>query len=538
MKKIITEFIKFPFYSKLVIAFLVIGGLLGVLNMKKSFFPERAERFLNITVAYPGASPKEMEEGITLKVEEAIKGIVGIKEVTSTSSENYTVVTIEVTGDYDIDETLLEVKNAVDSIASFPVDAEKPVVSKQRSTTWAMNLGLSGDVDLMTLKKYADEIEDDLLTSGIVTQVAISGYPDLEISVEISETDLLRHNLTFQQIASAIAVNNLDISAGEIKSTKEEILIRTRARSVNPNEVGNIILKGKEDGGFLRIRDVAVVQTKFKDVALHTKMNGKEAVYFRISKLPEEDLGEISDYMKNYVDEFNAKKNGVQLYITYDFLKLLNSRLELLYQNGTFGLLLVVLTLGLFLSFRLSFWVAWGIPASFLATFIVASNAGITINMVSLFGMILVVGILVDDGIVIAENIFTHFENGKSPKRAAIDGTMEVIPAVFTSVTTTIVAFSPLFLLKGAMEFMYEMAFVVVFSLFFSLIEAFFVLPAHIGNEHILRVRKKAENIKKAKNKFSYVFHLIRAKITQWIDYLRFNIYSSVIKRVIEWRWF
>ncbi len=526
IKKIVTAFVKYPFYAKMVIAFLLIAGTLGFMSMKKSFFPERSERNINISVAYPGASPKEMEEGITTRIENAVRSIVGIKEINSTSGENYSSINIETTGEYDIDETLLEVKNAVDSIASFPVDAEKPVVSKQRSITWAMRLGLSGDVDMLTLKKYASEIEDDFLNSGVISQVQITGYPDLEISVEVTEATLLRYNLTFSDIQQAIATNNIDISAGEIKSDEEEILIRSRARSVNPNIIGDIILRANSDGSFLRIRDVAVVKTKFADVSIRTRMNGQRAVFFTVNKLPTEDLGEISNWIKDYVDEFNAKNSGVKISITYDFLKMLNSRLELLYRNGSVGLILVIASLGLFLSFRLAMWVAWGIPASFLAMFVIASMSGITINMISLFGMILVIGILVDDGIVIAENIYTHFEGGKSPKRAAIDGTMEVLPAVMTSVTTTIVAFSPLFFLEGRMEFMYEMAFVVVVSLGFSLIEAFFVLPAHVGNEHVLRPDKRERK-----------GNTIRGKLILGINFLRYKVYGRLLKQIIEWRW-
>ena len=199
MKKLVTIFVKYPFYANLLIAVIVLAGGFSLLSMKKSFFPERNSTFLRITVSYPGASPKEMEEGITTRIEEAIRGIVGIKEFTSTSSENFTRVDIETTGEYELDETLMEVKNAVDGISSFPTDAEKPIVFKRRTTTWAARLGISGDVDLITLKKYANQIEEDFLASGVISQVSVGGYPALEISVEVSEKDLLRYNLTYFQ---------------------------------------------------------------------------------------------------------------------------------------------------------------------------------------------------------------------------------------------------------------------------------------------------------------------------------------------------
>ena len=319
MKKIISLFIRYPFYANLLVAVFIIAGLYSFLNMKKSFFPERESRYLTISISYPGASPKEMEEGLTTRIEEAVRGIVGIKEINSTSSENSARVRIETTGEYDLDETLTEVKNAVDAISAFPVDAEKPVIYKQRSISTAARLALLGDVDLLTLKQYSDEIENDFLSSGLISQVSISGYPALEISVEVKEQDLLRYNVTFDEISNAISTNNKDISAGQIKSDEEEIMIRSRARSVDPNDIANIILRANENGSFLRIRDVANVKMKFADVPNKTLINKKQAVNITVNKLPEEDLEKIVEYVNEYAEDFNAKTPGVQLRVTFDF---------------------------------------------------------------------------------------------------------------------------------------------------------------------------------------------------------------------------
>ncbi len=528
MRKLVTTFIQYPFYSNMIIFVLIVGGLFGLFNMKKSFFPETKTRTIFISVAYPGASPKEMEEGVTIRIEEAIRGIVGIKEFSSTSSENFARVVITTTGRHDIDVILQEVKNAVDGISSFPVSAERPIVYKRRNVTWAFYLGLSGEVDLVTLKKYSDDIEDDMRSSGIISQVNISGYPDLEISVEVSEETLLRYNLTFNEIEHAIAMNNSDISAGMIRSEDEEVLIRSRRRSVDPDNISDIIVKALPNGDIIRIRDLGTVKLKFSDVASRSVMNGKPAVSFFVNKLVDEDLKEISVYCNDYIEQFNKEHEGVELVSTYDFLDMLRGRLNLLYKNGGAGLLLVLICLGFFLSLRLSFWVAFGIPASFLGMFIVASAYGITINMISLFGMILVIGILVDDGIVIAENIYSHFEKGKSPKQAAIDGSLEVLPAVLTSVTTTMVAFSPLLIIKeGGMQFMFEMAFVVVFSLFFSLIEAFLVLPGHVGRKYILRPKDSGGFGMQIRNQLDVI-----------VNYLRMRIYAPILRWSIKWRWF
>jgi len=526
MKKLITLFVKYKFYANLIVVFLILAGGLSYLSMKKSFFPERSSRDITVRMVYPGASPKEMEESMTARVEQAVRGIVGIKEINSVSSENSALVTITTTGEYDLDETLTEVKNAVDAISSFPVDMERPVVSKRRAITQAMYMALSGDVDLLTLKKYAQEIEDDLLASNVVSQVSVSGFPSLELSVETSEETLLRYNLTFDEIAGAIAANNRDFSAGLIRSSREEMLIRSRSRSVKPADISEIVVRADAAGKMIRVGDVARVKLRFAEVSSATHVKGKRAVSISVSKLAEEDLQEISEYCRAYADDFNATHEGVQLTIPFDFMEILKSRLHLLYNNGGLGLLLVVITLGLFLSTRLSFWVAWGIPASFLAMAILAASMNVTINMISLFGMILVIGILVDDGIVIAENIYSHFEQGKSPKRAAIDGTMEVLPAVVTSVTTTIVAFSPLLMLEGMFEFFYEMGFVVIFSLFFSLWEAFFVLPAHVGTPHVLRSRDRQRRGLR-----------IRENLEKAIDFLRYRLYGGLLKRIIHWKW-
>jgi len=525
MKKIITFIVKYPIYANIIIAVIVLAGGFSLMNMKRSFFPEMTSRIIQISVAYPGASPKEMEEGVTTRIEEALRGIVGIKEINSTSSENFASVSVETTGEFAIDETLMDVKNAVDGISSFPSAAEKPVVYKQRSRTQAAFMGLSGDVDLQTLKKNAQKIEDDLLASGIVSKITINGYPSLEVSVETKEEDLRRYNLTFDIIAAAISTNNLDVSGGQIKSDEQEILIRSRNRSVDPNLIGDIVLRANTDGSFLRIRDIAKIKTQFADVSSSAKINGKQGVFFSIEKLGNEDLQEISDFLHKYVEDYNLQNNTLQLDITFDFNTMLDSRLQLLLENGGIGLILVILTLAFFLSFRLSLWVAWGIPSAFLAMFILASMTGITINMMSLFGMILVVGILVDDGIVIAENIYAHFEMGKSPKRAAIDGVVEVYPEIITSVTTTMVAFAPLLVLQGRMEMLYEMAFIVIASLFFSLLEAFFVLPTHLSSEKVLR-RKEEKKSSKLRAKLDYIIYIMRD-----------IIYKNILESVIRWRW-
>jgi len=515
-------FVKYKILANIVIAVTLIFGLIALSNINLAFFPESKPRNITIQVMYPGASPQEMEEGVTLKVEEAIYNIVGIDEIISTSSENMASINVVTLKGYDIDEIYTEIKNSVDRINGFPLGAERPIIFKQKPQTTAQWVGLTGDVDLMTLKRVAEDVEDDLLASGIISQITIMGFPELEITINVSETNLARYGLTFDDVAQAVRNTNRDISAGLIKTETEDVLLRSRSKRTEAQLIGDIVIRSNDDGSNLLVRDVAEVKERFAEVPNKSTMNGETAVFLRIDKLATEDLLTISKYVNEYAEEFNSTHNAVKFTVSYDFMDMLWERLEMLMSNGGFGLLLVLISLGLFLSLRLSFWVAWGIPSSFLGMFIIGSFVGITINMISLFGMILVVGILVDDGIVIAENIFSHFEKGKNPYQAAVDGTVEVMPAVFVSVSTTIIAFTPLLLLEGGMEFLFEMAVVVIASLGFSLIEAFFVLPAHLGTPHVLRSKKRANRVRKFMDKA--------------IMYVRENIYGRALLFTMKYR--
>ncbi len=527
MRKVIEFFVRYPIWANAILVIIIVFGVLGYFSTNMSFFPELDPREITVRVTYPGAAPEEMEEGVTIKIEEAMKAVTGIEEVTSVSSENTASINVRTRDDYDIDDVLMEVKNAVDGINSYPVGAEKPVVFKDRGfgSSRAAFLTLRGGADLRALKEKAEIIEDDLLNSGVVSQVSVFGYPDLEISVEVPEDNLSRYGLTFSQVANAIRFNNRDISGGSVKTLEEEIRIRANAKEFAPEEIGRIVLRANPDGSNLLLRDIARIKMQFADTPNRSYSNGQVAVSISIEKLPEEDLQEISRYVNEYIGKFNAQNENFELFASFDFNDLLQQRVSLLTNNGLVGLVLVLVALGLFLSLRLSLWVALGIPVSFLGMFIVGSLVGITVNMLSLFGMILVVGILVDDGIVIAENIYTHAEKGKKPMQAAIDGTVEVLPAVFTSVTTTIIAFIPLMLLDNE-GFTTEMAIVVIACLSFSLVEAFFVLPCHLASGKALLKKDGKANKDR-----------IRGTLDKGIKYLRDRVYGSILKLFIRWKW-
>ena len=493
MKKLIAYFIKFPIWANALIVITGIVGLLSLFLMPKSFFPEMNPNRVYITVSYPGASPKEIEEGITTRIEESLNGIQQVKEITSKSSENVSNITVTGEEGVDVDEMLQDVKNAVDGITQFPAGAEKPIVYAQTSRGMGgmSNVvgfySLYGPDNLWELKKMAEKIERDLLASKEISQIEVLGYPPVIIAVDIRENDLLKYGLNFNFISNVIRMSNIDLSGGSVKTNEEEIIIRSMNRSTDPEIVKEIVIFAKPDGDVIKLKDIADVKLDFSEVPMKNYVNGKRGVSFIVKKTVDEDLDKIADEMSSYISKFNKKQEKFKMRSLFQFADLLDQRIDTLSNNLVIGLFLVCLVLGLFLSLRLSLWVAFGIPFSFIGMISFGILYGMTINMISLFGMILVVGILVDDGIVIAENIYAHFERGKSPMRAALDGTSEVMNAVLTSVLTTVFAFSTLLFVGGEMEMMEEMAFSVIACLLFSLIEAFLILPSHLASKKILK---------------------------------------------------
>ncbi len=499
MRKIISFFIERPIWTNAAIIITLLFGFWAVTNLNRSFFPELDPNRIAISVFYPGASPDEMEEGVSIKIEQAIKGIADIEHIDVNSQENVAQLTVLADQDANMEELLGEVENAVNSINSFPQGAEKPVITRIKSGGMSSSVAFIGvtikdpqKTTIQELTAMANKVERDLLNTRVITQILKQGQPETEITIEVHENELLRYNLSMEEIASAVSLKNNDITAGVIRGSLQEINIRSNQRSNVPEEIGNIILRTLPTGEKLRITDVASVQMGFAEGSEETKFNNRPSVSFQIQKTLDEDIAAISEALREYQVNFNEEQEDFTFEIFFEFNQMLSDRIDLLLENGIFGLVLVLLALGLFLNIKLSAWVAFGIPFSFLGMFILGYWYGITINMISLFGMILVVGIMVDDAIVIAENIYAHFEKGKSPSKAAIDGTMEVLPSVFTSVFTTMIAFSVLLFVEG-LEMMREMAFVVIACLAFSLFEAFFVLPSHLASKKVLSEQKNTK---------------------------------------------
>lgn len=530
MRNIIAYFIKYHVAVNVFIIAFLIFGVAGALSLNSSFFPLSESKNIMITITYPGASPQEIEEGIVLKIEDNLKGLQGVDRVTSTSRENSGSINVEIEKGRDIDFMLLEVKNAVDRVPSFPTGMEPLVVAKQEVVRETISFSLSGDnVPLVTLKQIARQVENDLRAMEGISQIEITGYPDEEIEIAVNENNLLAYNLSFNDVAEAVSKANILVTGGNIKTSAEEYLIRANNRSYYGKELSNIIVRTDASGRTIRLKDVAVIRDRFSETPNASYYNGNLSVNTDITSTNTEDLISSAEKVKEYIEEFNGKYNNVQLSIVDDRSTTLTQRTDLLVKNAWQGMLLVLIFLSLFLNTRLAFWVAFGLPVAFLGMFIFARFFDVTINVLSLFGMIIVIGILVDDGIVIAENIYQHYEKGKRPVQAALDGVMEVIPPIVSAIITTLLAFSIFLFLDGRIgEFFSQVSVIVILTLVVSLVEALVILPAHLAHSKALQPLDDTP-----KKGIALVFQKLRVindfgdKIMAW---MRDNIYAKVLR--------
>ena len=536
MRKIISYFIKYHVAVNVIIIAFFIFGVFGAMSLKSSFFPLVDSKNILISIAYPGASPQEIEEGIVLKIEDNLKGLEGVERVTSTSRENSGSINVEIEKGRDIDFMLLEVKNAVDRVPTFPSEMEPLIVSKLEAVRQTITFALSGEqVPLATLKQIGRQVENDLRAIDGISQITISGYPEEEIEIAVNENSLLAYDLSFNEVSQAISNANILVTGGNIKTDTEEYLIRANNRAYYGQELANLIIRADASGRTIRLKDVAIVRDRFSETPNASYFNGDLAINTTITSTNTEDLITSAEKVKVYIEDFNQKYNNVQLNVVSDLSKTLTQRTALLTENAILGMLLVLAFLSLFLNTRLAFWVAFGLPISFLGMFVFAPMFGVTINVLSLFGMIIVIGILVDDGIVIAENIYQHYERGKSPFKAAIDGTMEVIPPIVTAILTTILAFSIFFYLDGRIgEFFAEASVIVILTLVVSLVEALIILPAHLAHSKALQPKEKGP-----KRGLAYIFSKLRV-FNQWGDrimmYMRDNWYSPTLRFAIKYK--
>ncbi|MBO72537.1 MAG: RND transporter [Flavobacteriales bacterium] len=487
MKRLIAYFIKYPIAGNILMILLILMGWVGMKSLRTTFFPETESKFIRVSALYPGASPSEIEEGIVLKIEDRLEGLNGVERVTSVSQENFGSATVEVNSNYDTDVIIQDVKNAVDGINTFPSGMEPVSVSKFQRPQHAISIAISGELSLKELKGIAREWESILKEDSLISQVELEGFPDEEIEIQVRDELLKKYGLTIEAVANSVKKDNLQVTGGEIKTAEENILIRARNKKYIGGEFEQIVVKTMPNGNLIRLKDVALIRDGWVDEPAERFVNGKKAIVVKVLYTIHEDLKSIVEKVKKHQLAFNEKYPSLETRIIRDRSKILVERIDLLINNGLLGFLMVFILLSMFLHPRLAIWVAMAIPIAFGGMFILAGGAGISINVISLFGMIIVIGILVDDGIVIAENIYQHWERGKDPAQAAIDGTLEVLPAVFSAILTTVIAFSLFFVIDGIMgDFFVEMGFVVVATLVISLVEGALILPAHVAHSKAL----------------------------------------------------
>ena len=514
MKKIISFLAQKPRTVDIFVGLIIVVGLMTLSQIRSNFLPPEPENFISISVVYRGASPQEVEEEVVNKIEDNLEGLKGIDRVTSVSKESFANVRVEMLEDADPNEVLQDINNAVDRITTFPKGMDTPVVVKEEILNYTMTLGLMGDVSLTTLKDHAKYIKDDLLAHPNLSQIFLSGFPEEEIEVRLREKDLRAYELTFDEVSSAIQSANLKASGGELETGKQKILIRLDNRAYYAKGLLNTVIKAAPDGKVIRLKDVAEVENIFSDKPERTYVNGKPAVILKIFSRSEEDLLQNAQLVSNYAARFNANNASIEAVVIEDKTASLVEVIDRLQANAWQGMFLVLIVLGLFLHPRIAFWVAFKIPVALLGMFIISNFYDLTLNQVSLFATIVVLGILVDDGVVVSENIYQHYKRGKNALQAAIDGTLEVVPSIISSLVTTALAFSLFFFLDGQLgDYFTEISFVVCARLFVAFLESLFFLPVHIARSKALRSNDNPWKLTKKTNKS--LSHLQRQSLHQ-----------------------
>ena len=445
-------------------------------------FPDVTIDVINISIALPGASPEEAEESLAIPIEEAILDIEGIDKITSRSTEGSSTISVEVDAKYDQYRLKDEIKNRVDALNTLPASAEKPIISQPTSSREVISVMISGELTEKELRLLGEQTRDRLLNETDITQVTLESVRPYEISIEVSEQTLRQYNLTMDEIAAAINANSVDLSGGSIKTPSGEILLRSKGQAYVGSEYANIMIRSHADGTRLILKDIATIKDGFEETPIITRFNGKPAVIIEVYRVGAQSAITIADTVKAFIVEQQAlMPAGVKLDYWRDDSKIVKSRINTLSTSAIQGGILVAIMLTLFLRPAIAFWVTVGIPVSFMGGAIFMPELDISINIISLFAFIMVLGILVDDAIVSGENVYTHLKRGEPPERAAIIGIQEVSTPVTFGILTTIVAFIPLTLIEGARgDIFAQIPAIVIPVLLFSLIESKLILPAHL----------------------------------------------------------
>ncbi len=496
--------------ANLIMLVLLVGGLIMGLNIRQEVFPEFSSDMVNISIAYPGASPEEVENGILVAVEEAIQDLEGIDEITATASEGVGILTVEGISGGDINRLWQEVKSRVDRITTFPDEAEDPQISIAQRRREVLNLVLYGDIEEIPLRALAEQVEDALLMSSGVTQVELSGVRDREIIIEIGSQTLRRYGLTLQDVALVISRASVELGGGSIKTDSGDILLRIKDRKDYARQYARLPIISLEDGSQVFLEDIARVREGFEDSDSWASFNGKRSVIIDVFRVGDQTPIQVSKAGKAAVRQISQSlPEGVHLDVLRDLSKIFEQRATLLLSNAYIGLALVFFFLALFLEIRLAFWVSLGIPISILGAFVFLSPTDFSINMISMFAFIVTLGIVVDDAVVVGENVYHYRRAGHGYVEAAIKGAKQVAMPVVFSVITNMVAFMPLLFVPGRMGQIFRtIPFVVIAVFAVSLIESLFVLPAHLSHPSTRPLFFPLNYLENWQKKFSHAFEI------------------------------
>jgi multidrug efflux pump subunit AcrB len=518
--------------ANLLMLLILVGGAITAFTLRQEVFPEFSSELVSVSIVYPGAAPEEVEDGIVTRIEDAIQGIEGIKEVTSTAAEGLGTVLAELLEGADMQRVLSDVKTRVDGIESLPEEAEEPIVQEVVIRRQVINVAVAGRVGERTLKEIGRRVRDDLAALPGITQVELEVARPYEISIEVPERTLRQYGLTLGEVAEAVGRASLDLPGGSIETAGGEILLRTQGQAYSGRQFEELPLITRPDGSRLLVGDVATVVDGFADTDQSARFDGEPAVLVKVFRVGTQDAIEVADAVERYVEEKRpALPAGVTLTLWQDDTEILESRRDLLVENGFLGLVLVLLVLALFLRLRLAGWVALGIPVSFLGALWLLPTLDVTINMISLFAFIVVLGIVVDDAIVVGENVYTHYQRGREGLEAAVGGVQEMAVPVTFAVLTTVAAFSPLLAVPGNTgKIMRVIPLIVIPVLAFSLIESLLVLPAHLS--HLSHADEE-----RSRNRVARGWRRFQDAFAQRFDRVVRGLYRPSLEWALEWRY-
>ncbi len=526
MNKMIAWFAENRVAANLMMVLVVVAGMLALKDMRKELIPNISLDLVLVTVPYPGAAPEEVERAVCVRVEEKIFDVEGIRKLTSLAHENACVVTAEISPDYEAREVMDDIKSRIDTITNFPKDAEEPIVQERSIRASVADIVVAGDIDELSLKRLAEEVRDELTNLPSITQVDLINARPYEISIEVSEHNLKQYGLTFDEVAQTINQASLDLPGGLLKTDNGEIFLRTMGQVYWGEQYGQLVLRANEDGSEILVSDVARVVDGFTESDFSGELNGKRGILMTVFRVGDQNILQIAEDIHNYiVDKQKSLPPNIELVVWNDRSKHFKSRMSLLTRNAVTGLVLVFLLLVMFLRLRLAFWVSLGIPISFMGAFALLPQFDGSINMISMFGFILVLGIVVDDAIVVGENIYSHHQKGELGLQGAIAGAQQVAKPVVFAVLTSVVAFMPILFLPGPEGRLWmAIPMVVIMTLLFSLWECMFVLPAHLSGIH----RESLHS-----NVFSRFQRRVSGQVESFVD----NVYRPFLERALHWRY-